>query len=476
MTLSAGLDRWTNSAQSTLSGGMTAVQTTLPITNTLPFPSGSQSFYRVLVGTEVMQITGGQGTSTWTVLRGLEGTSATIHSGSDAVTHDVSAFELNSFRQEFNVVAYGAVGDGVADESTAFQNAINDAHAGLVGGVVFLPPLKFKVVSNLTTYSNVIFVTYGAILSGAGASTVSPLINWGLTGTLTTPGALTVASGGANITGGLTVASGNFSTTGTTTFGGVAYTWPGSSGSSGQFLQTNGSGTVSWQSAAGGVTSVVGTTNQVATSPTTGAVVVSLPSGGTLPGAWTAASGFTVTTGGLTVSAGGLTVSAGGANITGGITGTLNTAAQPNVTSLGTLTSLTVSGTISLTATNAQIIGGPTSLSLRNNANNADNLKLDDGGAAHFRSTVDGISTLTATTLAGTLSTAAQGNVTSLGTLSSLTMGGTLSKGGNPLTGSRNSADIYMFTQGTQATGVTTWVQASDPGGSATEGDIWMQG
>jgi hypothetical protein len=477
MTISAGLDRWTNSAQTTLSGNggsITAGATTMKVAATLPFPLTSISYYRVLVDNEIMQITGGQNTLTWTVARGLEGTAAASHNDGAAVTHDISAFELNSFRQEFNVIAYGAVGDGVTDETTAFQNAINDAHAQAVGGVVFLPTLKFKIVSGLTTYSNVIFATYGATLSGANAGTVTPLINWGLTGTLSLPGALTVLAGGASIAGGLSVTSGNFSTTGTTTFHGVAYTWPSTSGSSGQFLQTDGAGNVSWQSAAGGVTSVTGTANQITSSPTTGAVVVSLPSGGTLPGSWTAASGFTVTTGGLTISAGGLTVTAGGANITGGITGTLNTAAQPNVTSLGILTSLTVSGLLSMTATAAQISGGPTSLSLRNNANSADNILITDAGAITVRSTISGVTTLTATNLAGTLTTAAQANVTSLGTLTSLTMGGTLSKGSNALTGSYNSSDWFLG--GPSASGGQVWIQASDPGGSANNGDLWFAG
>lgn len=351
MTISSGWDHWSNSAQTTLNGAINNAVTSLIVTSALPFPQNTTEPFRILIDSEIMLVTAGQGTTTWTVIRGVEGTAAAAHSNLATVTHMVSAFELNSFRQEFNVKAYAAVGDGVADESTPFQNAINDAHALTGGGVVFLPSLKFKVVSTLTTYSNVVFVTYGAVLSGAGASSVTPLINWGLTGSLGLPAGLTISGGGANITGGLTVASGNFSTTGTTTFNTVAYTWPGSSGSSGQFLQSNGAGTLSWASAAGAVSSVTGTTNQVTASPTTGAVVVSLPSGGTLPGSWTGATGFTVTTGGLTISAGGLTVSAGGANITGGITGTLNTAAQTNVTSLGSLTGLTINGTLSMNGT-----------------------------------------------------------------------------------------------------------------------------
>ena len=55
-------------------------------------------------------------------------------------------------------------------------------------------------------------------------------------------------------------------------------------------------------------------------------------------------------------------------------------------------------------------------------------------GAFTFDNTVSGITTLTATTLAGTLSTAAQASVTSLGTLTGLTMGGDLAMQANDIT------------------------------------------
>jgi hypothetical protein len=114
---------------------------------------------------------------------------------------------------------------------------------------------------------------------------------------------------------------------------------------------------------------------------------------------------------GLTVTAGGFVVSAGGANVTG--LATFNTG-------------VTLTGSLTMATAASKIVPGATSLSLRNNADSADNLILTDAGAATFRSTVGGITTLTATTLAGTLSTAAQGSVTSLGTLTSLTISGTL--------------------------------------------------
>src|SRR6056300_908974 len=77
-------------------------------------------------------------------------------------------------------------------------------------------------------------------------------------------------------------------------------------------------------------------------------------------------------------------------NLGATLTGTLNTAAQPNVTSLGTLTGLTLSGTLTGTAINAATIGNSGAL------------------------------------LTGTLQTAAQTNITSVGTLTGLTLSGTL--------------------------------------------------
>jgi hypothetical protein len=117
-------------------------------------------------------------------------------------------------------------------------------------------------------------------------------------------------------------------------------------------------------------------------------------------------------------------------NITGGnlsgtsIVGTLTTAAQTNITSVGTLGALTVTGnvtggnlkTASVTIGNGPI-SGLTTISASGNAN------VGNLGAA----------TVVATTLTGTLSTAAQTNITSVGTLSSLTVTGNVT-GGNLIT------------------------------------------
>jgi hypothetical protein len=104
-------------------------------------------------------------------------------------------------------------------------------------------------------------------------------------------------------------------------------------------------------------------------------------------------AGLTVTAGGITISAGGLT--AAGQTISAAtLAGTLSTAAQPNVTSLGTLTSLTLGGALTFTPAASKVVPGATSLSLRNNADSADNVLIADNGTITFRNGLTGITTL----------------------------------------------------------------------------------
>ena len=104
---------------------------------------------------------------------------------------------------------------------------------------------------------------------------------------------------------------------------------------------------------------------------------------------------------------------------------TLTTAAQPNITSVGTLTGLTVSGNIAGTLTtaaqtNITSVGTLSSLTVSGALNGT----LSTAAQPNITS----VGTLTGLTvsgnIAGTLTTAAQTNITSVGTLSALTVSG----------------------------------------------------
>ena len=101
--------------------------------------------------------------------------------------------------------------------------------------------------------------------------------------------------------------------------------------------------------------------------------------------------------------------------------GTVTTAAQPNITSVGTLTSLNSSGTITapaFTANTGVFTGNGSGLSAIAGAN------------------VTGtVASATAATTAGTVTTAAQPNITSVGTLTSLTATGNIAGGNLTTTG-----------------------------------------
>ncbi len=110
------------------------------------------------------------------------------------------------------------------------------------------------------------------------------------------------------------------------------------------------------------------------------------------------------------------------------LTGTLQTASQPNITSVGTLditnhdgasTGLKLSGTL-VTATAAQLNYTKVGLGTAT----ASKALVLDGNLD-----VTGIHALSATNLTGTLQTASQPNITSVGTLTSITTSGTLTLG-----------------------------------------------
>ena len=180
-------------------------------------------------------------------------------------------------------------------------------------------------------------------------------------------------------------------------------------------------------------------------------------------------------------------------NITGGnlsgtsISGTLTTVAQPNITSVGTLGSLAVTGNTSsgnfigtlngsganVTSINANNISAGT-LAQARLANTSITIGNTTATLGATVTTITGLSSVTSTTFvgaltgaattAGTVTTAAQPNITSVGTLSSLAVTGNVS--GN-----------FFIGNGSALTGIVaglTWTtQANTAPSSPKPGDFW---
>jgi hypothetical protein len=266
-------------------------------------------------------------------------------------------------------------------------------------------------------YGNGVFaaVSSGTTITN-GTSNVAVALNGNVTTSVGgTSNVLTVTTTGVNVSGTLNATSitGNFGgnvtnatqanitslgnltslkVDGTTNLGAVGNVII-TGGTNGYFLQTNGSGNLSWTNAA--LVPVPGNTAEVIFNDS---------------GNYSASPGLTFnkTTNTLSVS---------------NITGTLTTAAQPNITSLGPLTGITINGP---TIANGTFNTGNVSANVVT-ANyyigNGSNLASITGSSVTgtVANATYAVSAGSATT-AGTVTTAAQPNITSVGTLTSLTL------------------------------------------------------
>jgi hypothetical protein len=163
-------------------------------------------------------------------------------------------------------------------------------------------------------------------------------------------------------------------------------------------------------------------------------------------------------------------------NITAVTAGTVTTAAQPNITSTGTLVSLSVTGLIegtsganitgTINASNVVIQGAG------NFAGNGSRITYINGanvvGAVAYATTANSVAgsnvsgavgSATSATTAGTVTTAAQPNITSLGTLSSISITGNANVGNLNTTGIisavGNVTANYFIGDGSQLTNLT---------------------
>jgi hypothetical protein len=188
---------------------------------------------------------------------------------------------------------------------------------------------------------------------------------------------------------------------------------------------------------------------------------------------------------------------------TAGVAGYVTAAAQSNITSVGTLSALTVSGNIgagniSATAGTFTSVSGSGSALTALNASNVSSGTLAQARLANASvtlgstaltlgstvTTVAGLSSVTSTTFigalsgaatnAGTVTTAAQPNITSVGTLTSLTLSGTLSGAVQIGTGAATHFGTTLTTGANTTAGTITgnWTLSAGSKLNATYADL----
>lgn len=339
-------------------------------------------------------------------------------------------------------------------------------------------------VGTLTSLNVTGNITSGNVYANSGTIGASLI-----TGTLTTATQPNITSLGT-LTG-LSV-SGNVTFTGSVITLGTVANLRITGGSPGQVLTSSGSGVVTWSPVVSATTAGTVTTNAQPNITSVGTLSSLAVSGNISAGNVTVSGRFTGDATGLTAIPGG--------NVTGVVpsataattAGTVTTAAQPNITSVGTLIALNVTGNANagnVGATN--FVGSGASLTNLNAGNLASgtvpsarlsgtyNINISGSAAtassattaqsaqtADFATSAGNATNATTAVRAGTVTTNAQPNITSVGTLTSLTVSGAIAASGN-VTGSNISATgtitrggsnviaISDFTTGPSGTGWT---------------------
>ncbi len=115
-------EQFLNGPQTTLSGSLSSGSTSFGVASSSGFPSGTTQF-RVQIDSELISVTNVSGT-TWTVTRGMEGTTPASHSSGAAVTSVLTAGAL------------GAFAETAAANTFATTQTVNTGAAGNKGLVV----------------------------------------------------------------------------------------------------------------------------------------------------------------------------------------------------------------------------------------------------------------------------------------------------------------------------------------------------
>ena len=355
-----------------------------------------------------------------------------------------------------------------ASNTAITANAANLTGTALNATIVTSNLTSVGTLGNLTVTGN---ITAGNISTGAGSGgniSGANLVSANFfTGTLTTAAQPNITSVGTltslTVTG--NISGGNISTAGAANVGTLVVTGTSNlgavgnvtitGGTSGQVLSTNGSGGLSFISvSSSGISN--GTSN--VNIPTVNGNVNSTAAGNTtlvVTGTGANISGTANITGNLV--AGNISTGAGsGGNITGAnlvsanfFTGTLTTAAQPNITSVGSLTGLTVSnatGIVDFTTTANVTLGAVANLHISGGTSGQVLSTNGSGGLSFISISSSGISNGTSNvnipTVNGNVDITSAGNTTMVITGTGANVTGTLNVTGNANVGNLGTAQL----------------------------------
>ena len=421
--------------------------------------------------------------ATNTTLASISGGTVTYNNGSSGVGATLTT--TGSYTTIDGVTLTNGMRILVKDEANSAHNGIYDRTSAtvLTRSTDFDTPAEmaggdFTFITAGTLYDNTGWVMTEPVTT-VGTSPV-PWVQFSGAGTYTAGTGLTLTGSQFSVNASQTQITSVGTLTGLNSSGTI--TAPAFTANTGVFTG-NGSGL----SAIAGA-NVTGTVASATTAGTvTTAAQPNITSVGTLTGlgvnGTVTAVNFTANTGVFTGNGSGLSAIAG-ANVTGTVSsatsattaGTVTTAAQPNITSVGTLTGLGVNGTVTavnFTANTGVFAGSGANLTTLNASN------ISSGTLAQARlanasvtlgstaltlgstvTTVAGLSSVTSTTFvgslsgaattAGTVTTAAQPNITSVGTLTSLAVTGTTGVTVTDSAATASTAKILRAVNGTQ--------------------------
>lgn len=181
-----------NDTQTLLSGGINNAVTAITTTGNTGFPAAN---FRVLVDNELMLVTSVGGGTNWTVIRGIENTTAIAHLDQAPIVHVVTTTGLTNFIREqalslpcrqtvlagalsSGLPAFFAAGSGLALNLSATATAVQIAFAagfGVMGEVDLVSQITADVASFITALpaTNTSYLTATYVDSGS--------VTWGQT-------------------------------------------------------------------------------------------------------------------------------------------------------------------------------------------------------------------------------------------------------------------------------------------------------